>query len=292
MTDYCSGRGGGDDVRVLEWEVGLPRADVLTPLSQALIPPELADFRQQSESGWSNQARQGSEGGEIVESGARINELCRDSRDAGRNGGEIEGGEGDLLSISISTTNNLVCLYKDLEAEEVVMCEFGDGGACECSLPSSHTWDNDFRTLDEKGGMNVELGDEGDVYGAAQRKEEGEGTRIASPLHDSIEEHKQFPDNSISQANDEMQVNMEERYPLGAMKAQGGTKNVQQPMESILRPNQRTRQPPVKFQDYICHSAHIINLVMIQMLQKALQVRYSIPWLIMLPITIFSSPHQ
>ncbi|GAB4860119.1 PHO85 cyclin-1 [Ancistrocladus abbreviatus] len=42
MTDYCGGGGGGDDVRVLEWEVGLPGGDVLTPLSQALIPPELA----------------------------------------------------------------------------------------------------------------------------------------------------------------------------------------------------------------------------------------------------------
>ncbi|GAB4837426.1 hypothetical protein Ancab_002294 [Ancistrocladus abbreviatus] len=51
-------------------------------------------FRQQSDSGRSNQARQGSEGGEIVENGARIDELRRDSGDAGRNGGEIEGEEG------------------------------------------------------------------------------------------------------------------------------------------------------------------------------------------------------
>ncbi|GAB4842732.1 PHO85 cyclin-1 [Ancistrocladus abbreviatus] len=124
MTDCC---GGG----VLEWEVGLLGADVLMPLSQALIPPELADFRQQSESGRSNRDRQGSEGGEIVESGAWIDELRRDSGDAGGNGGEIEGGERDLSSISISATNNLVCLYRDREAEEVVICEFGDGGACE-----------------------------------------------------------------------------------------------------------------------------------------------------------------
>ncbi|PSS09417.1 Transcription factor LUX like [Actinidia chinensis var. chinensis] len=32
----------GDDGRVSEWEVGLPNADDLTPLSQPLIPPELA----------------------------------------------------------------------------------------------------------------------------------------------------------------------------------------------------------------------------------------------------------
>ncbi|XP_009774339.1 transcription factor PCL1-like [Nicotiana tabacum] len=32
----------GDDNRVLEWEDGLPSLDDLTPLSQALIPPELA----------------------------------------------------------------------------------------------------------------------------------------------------------------------------------------------------------------------------------------------------------
>ncbi|XP_040992216.1 transcription factor PCL1-like [Juglans microcarpa x Juglans regia] len=40
MTD-CHGAGGDDD-RVAEWEAGLPCADDLTPLSQALIPPELA----------------------------------------------------------------------------------------------------------------------------------------------------------------------------------------------------------------------------------------------------------
>ncbi|KAK6935828.1 SANT/Myb domain [Dillenia turbinata] len=34
--------GGEDDDRVLEWEVGLPSAEDLTPLSQPLIPPELA----------------------------------------------------------------------------------------------------------------------------------------------------------------------------------------------------------------------------------------------------------
>lgn len=32
----------GDEGRVLEWEIGLPSADDLTPLSQSLIPPELA----------------------------------------------------------------------------------------------------------------------------------------------------------------------------------------------------------------------------------------------------------
>ncbi|GMH11190.1 hypothetical protein Nepgr_013031 [Nepenthes gracilis] len=36
------GSGGGDKDRVLEWEVGLPGADDLTPLSQELIPPRLA----------------------------------------------------------------------------------------------------------------------------------------------------------------------------------------------------------------------------------------------------------
>ncbi|GLU02321.1 hypothetical protein SLE2022_195750 [Rubroshorea leprosula] len=44
MNEYESN--GGDDVgeeeRVLEWEMGLPSADDLTPLSQLLIPPELA----------------------------------------------------------------------------------------------------------------------------------------------------------------------------------------------------------------------------------------------------------
>lgn len=47
MAEYESG-GGGDDEncaheeRVVEWETGLPDADDLTPLSQTLIPPELA----------------------------------------------------------------------------------------------------------------------------------------------------------------------------------------------------------------------------------------------------------
>ncbi|XP_054814005.1 transcription factor PCL1 [Prosopis cineraria] len=41
MTDYdCAA--ADDDERVLEWELGLPAADDLTPLSQPLIPPELA----------------------------------------------------------------------------------------------------------------------------------------------------------------------------------------------------------------------------------------------------------
>lgn len=34
--------GDGDDGRVLEWEIGLPSADDLTPLSQSLVPPKLA----------------------------------------------------------------------------------------------------------------------------------------------------------------------------------------------------------------------------------------------------------
>ncbi|RVW66085.1 hypothetical protein VitviT2T_008199 [Vitis vinifera] len=41
MSDI-NGGDGGDDERVLEWEAGLPAADDLTPLSQPLIPPELA----------------------------------------------------------------------------------------------------------------------------------------------------------------------------------------------------------------------------------------------------------
>ncbi|GAV78295.1 Myb_DNA-binding domain-containing protein [Cephalotus follicularis] len=36
------GDDNGDDERVREWEIGLPSADDLTPLSQPLIPPELA----------------------------------------------------------------------------------------------------------------------------------------------------------------------------------------------------------------------------------------------------------
>lgn len=41
IGDYgCDG--GGNEDRVVEWEEGLPSADDLTPLSQALIPPELA----------------------------------------------------------------------------------------------------------------------------------------------------------------------------------------------------------------------------------------------------------
>uniref|UniRef100_A0A6V7QU25 HTH myb-type domain-containing protein n=1 Tax=Ananas comosus var. bracteatus TaxID=296719 RepID=A0A6V7QU25_ANACO len=34
--------GDGEDGRVLDWEIGLPSADDLTPLSQSLISPELA----------------------------------------------------------------------------------------------------------------------------------------------------------------------------------------------------------------------------------------------------------
>ncbi|XP_057953125.1 transcription factor LUX [Malania oleifera] len=39
MSDY---EVGCDEERVLEWEMGLPSADDLTPLSQSLVPPELA----------------------------------------------------------------------------------------------------------------------------------------------------------------------------------------------------------------------------------------------------------
>ncbi|KAH7678132.1 Myb domain plants domain-containing protein [Dioscorea alata] len=39
LMDGC---GDGDEGRVLEWEIGLPSADDLTPLSQGLITPELA----------------------------------------------------------------------------------------------------------------------------------------------------------------------------------------------------------------------------------------------------------
>ncbi|KAL6275795.1 hypothetical protein ACE6H2_019396 [Prunus campanulata] len=46
MSEYEGGGSGGDDrddeTRVLEWEAGLPSADDLTPLSQPLIPIELA----------------------------------------------------------------------------------------------------------------------------------------------------------------------------------------------------------------------------------------------------------
>lgn len=45
MSEYeelGGGENGGDDDRVAEWETGLPCADDLTPLSQLLIPPELA----------------------------------------------------------------------------------------------------------------------------------------------------------------------------------------------------------------------------------------------------------
>ncbi|CAI0539883.1 unnamed protein product [Linum tenue] len=47
MTDYEGNGGendhdGGDDARVTEWEMGLPSADDLTPLSHHLISPELA----------------------------------------------------------------------------------------------------------------------------------------------------------------------------------------------------------------------------------------------------------
>lgn len=47
ITDYHGGGdddndGGGDDDRVLEWETGLPSVNDLAPLSQGLIPVELA----------------------------------------------------------------------------------------------------------------------------------------------------------------------------------------------------------------------------------------------------------
>lgn len=48
MSDQYETNGGddddntGDEERVVEWEVGLPSVDDLTPLSQHLIPPELA----------------------------------------------------------------------------------------------------------------------------------------------------------------------------------------------------------------------------------------------------------
>ncbi|KAL5750302.1 hypothetical protein ACOSP7_024905 [Xanthoceras sorbifolium] len=44
MSEYeVNGGGGGDeDERILEWEMGLPNGEDLTPLSQSLIPQELA----------------------------------------------------------------------------------------------------------------------------------------------------------------------------------------------------------------------------------------------------------
>ncbi|OEL12875.1 Transcription factor PCL1 [Dichanthelium oligosanthes] len=42
LDDYDLGCGGGDEERVMEWEMGLPGADELTPLSQPLVPPGLA----------------------------------------------------------------------------------------------------------------------------------------------------------------------------------------------------------------------------------------------------------
>ncbi|KAL8154076.1 hypothetical protein V2J09_011836 [Rumex salicifolius] len=46
MSDYGSGSGSGsgDDDQLLDWEAGLPGANDLTPLSQVLIPPELASL--------------------------------------------------------------------------------------------------------------------------------------------------------------------------------------------------------------------------------------------------------
>ncbi|XP_010262563.1 PREDICTED: transcription factor PCL1-like [Nelumbo nucifera] len=41
-TPFDDGLSCGDEARVQEWEVGLPTADDLTPLSQSLIPVELA----------------------------------------------------------------------------------------------------------------------------------------------------------------------------------------------------------------------------------------------------------
>ncbi|KAI4334552.1 hypothetical protein L6164_019231 [Bauhinia variegata] len=42
MTEYEAATADDDDERVVDWEMGLPTADDLTPLSQLLIPPELA----------------------------------------------------------------------------------------------------------------------------------------------------------------------------------------------------------------------------------------------------------
>lgn len=42
IEDDGGGGGSGEDMRVTEWEDGLPSADDLTPLSQPLIPAELA----------------------------------------------------------------------------------------------------------------------------------------------------------------------------------------------------------------------------------------------------------
>ena len=39
---FMGGENGGNEDRVIEWEVGLPSVDDLTPLSQLLIPLELA----------------------------------------------------------------------------------------------------------------------------------------------------------------------------------------------------------------------------------------------------------
>ncbi|GAB4839763.1 hypothetical protein Ancab_020473 [Ancistrocladus abbreviatus] len=74
---------------------------------------------------------------------------------------KLKGERGDLSSISISATDNLVCLYKDREAEEVVMCEFGDGGACEWGSVRNAAW-NDKSNITERVVLScgrVEIGD-------------------------------------------------------------------------------------------------------------------------------------
>ncbi|KAL3518156.1 hypothetical protein ACH5RR_020745 [Cinchona calisaya] len=42
INGFDNGAGAGDDDRISDWEAGLPGIDDLTPLSQALIPPDLA----------------------------------------------------------------------------------------------------------------------------------------------------------------------------------------------------------------------------------------------------------
>ncbi|KAA8543842.1 hypothetical protein F0562_021981 [Nyssa sinensis] len=83
MNEY---EGGGDEERVLEWEVGLPNVETLMPLSQSLIPPELATaFRDETdltrEGSDSRKLRRIDSGAEEAHSALRT-EICNDDPSA------------------------------------------------------------------------------------------------------------------------------------------------------------------------------------------------------------------
>ncbi|KAJ4826786.1 hypothetical protein Tsubulata_034773 [Turnera subulata] len=133
---YGGGGGGGEEERVIEWEMGLPNADDLTPLSQLLIPPELAsafsispepyrtvrDVNRASHTTFSS--LRGGGGGGVGQQGNALSSTDPMGVDL-RDGGSGGGGGGDGSGGSGSKPRRI----GSEEADSAVVMAAGGGGA-------------------------------------------------------------------------------------------------------------------------------------------------------------------